>query len=64
MNENILVPRASRPRASSLGPGTHGPGSSARKLAVVSKAHALQLGRFIAPVTIFTMKYYGETKLC
>jgi hypothetical protein len=32
-------------RASSLGPGTHGTGS-ARKLAVVSKAHALELGRF------------------
>jgi hypothetical protein len=62
MNENILVPRASRPRASSLGPGTHGPRSSARKLAVVSKR---SLGRFIAPVTIFTVKYYGETKyLC
>ena len=32
----ILVPRASRPRASSLGPGTHGTGST-RKLAVISK---------------------------
>jgi hypothetical protein len=41
----ILVPRASRPRASSLGPGTHGT-RSARKLAVVSKAHALELGHF------------------
>jgi hypothetical protein len=42
---SILVPRASRSRASSPGPGTHGTGSS-RKLAVVSKAHALELGRF------------------
>ena len=33
---SILVPRASRSRTSSLGPGTHGTGS-ARKLAVVSK---------------------------
>ena len=42
----ILVPRVSRPRASSLGPaGTHGTGS-ASKLAVVSKARALELGRF------------------
>ena len=43
--DSILVPRASRPRASSLGPGTHKTGS-ARKLAVVSKVHALELGRF------------------
>ena len=43
--EIILVPRASRPRASSPGPGTHGTGS-ARKLAAVSKAHALELGCF------------------
>jgi hypothetical protein len=41
----ILVPRASRPRASSLHPGTHETGS-ARKRAVFSKAHALELGRF------------------
>jgi hypothetical protein len=32
-------------RASSLGPGTHGTGSG-RKLAVVSKAHAVELGCF------------------
>ena len=42
---SILVSRASRPRVSSLGPGSYGTGS-ARKLAVVSKAHALGLGRF------------------
>ena len=41
----VLVPRASRPRVSSLGPGTHGT-ESARKLAVVSKAHAFALGLF------------------
>jgi hypothetical protein len=41
----ILVPRACRSRASSLGTGTYGTGS-ARKLAVVSKAHALELGHF------------------
>ena len=41
----ILVPRASRPRASSLGPGTYGTGST-RKLAVISKAHGLELRRF------------------
>jgi hypothetical protein len=48
---SILVPRASRPHTSSLGPGTHGTGS-ARKLAVVSKVHALELGT-LALVTIF-----------
>jgi hypothetical protein len=37
----ILVPRASRPRATSIGPGIHGT-ESARKLAVVSKAHTLE----------------------
>jgi hypothetical protein len=42
---SILVPRAFRPRTSSLGPGTHGTGS-ARKLAVVFKEHALELGHF------------------
>ena len=34
----ILVPRASRPHASSLGPGTHRTGT-ARKLALISNAH-------------------------
>ena len=34
----ILVPRASRPQASSLGPGTHRTGT-ARKLALISNAH-------------------------
>jgi hypothetical protein len=50
------------PLASFLGPGTHGTGS-ARELAVVSKAHALQ---FSTPsVTIFTVQYYEEAKyLC
>jgi hypothetical protein len=41
----ILVPRASRPRATFISPGIHGTGN-ARKLAVVSKAHTLELGRF------------------
>jgi hypothetical protein len=41
----ILVPRASRPRATFIGHGIYGTGS-ARKLAVVSKAHALELGSF------------------
>jgi hypothetical protein len=36
---------APRPRATFIGPGIHGTGS-ARKLAVVSEAHALELGRF------------------
>ena len=36
--EAILVPRASRPHASSLGPGTHRTGT-ARKLALISNAH-------------------------
>ena len=35
---DILVPRASRPHASSLGPGTHRTGT-ARKLALISNAH-------------------------
>ena len=35
---SILVPRASRPHASSLGPGTHRTGT-ARKLALISNAH-------------------------
>ena len=49
----ILVPRASQPRASSLGPGTHGTGS------------ARKLWDALAPVTIFTEKYYEETNyLC
>jgi hypothetical protein len=39
-------------------PGTHGTGS-ARKLAVVSKALALEL----EPVTIFTVKYYEGTSI-
>ena len=39
----ILVSRASRPRVTFIGPGIHGTGS-ARKLTVVSKAHALELG--------------------
>jgi hypothetical protein len=69
---SILVPRDSRSGTSSLGPGTQGTGS-ARKLAVVSKAHTFHLGRFstripliwdaLAPVTIFTLKYYEEMKL-
>jgi hypothetical protein len=41
----ILVPKASRACATFIGPGIHGIGN-ARKLAVVSKAHALELGRF------------------
>jgi hypothetical protein len=36
---------APRPRATFIGPGIHGTGS-ARKLAVVSEAHVLELGRF------------------
>jgi hypothetical protein len=60
---SILVPRASVSRASSPGPGTHGTGSS-RKLAVVFKAHALELGRF-STRNNFHSKYYEETKyLC
>ena len=35
---SILVPRAARPHASSLGPGTHRTGT-ARKLALISNAH-------------------------
>jgi hypothetical protein len=35
---SILVPRASRPHASSLGPGTNRTGT-ARKLALISNAH-------------------------
>ena len=35
---SILVPRASRPHASSIGPGTHRTGT-ARKLALISNAH-------------------------
>jgi hypothetical protein len=38
VEECILVPRASRPHASSLGPGTHRTGT-ARKLALISNAH-------------------------
>jgi hypothetical protein len=37
-DDAILVPRASRPHASSLGPGTHRTGT-ARKLALISNAH-------------------------
>ena len=40
-----LVRRASRPRATFIGPGIDGTGS-ARKLSVVSKAHTLELGHF------------------
>jgi hypothetical protein len=47
--------------ARSLGPGTHGTGS-ARKLAKLSKAHALELGHFSTRITIFKVKYYEETK--
>ena len=42
--KNCLSSSSPGPLASSLDPGTHGTGS-ARKLAVVSKAHALELGR-------------------
>ena len=45
MDVCILVPRSSRSRATFIGHGIHRTGS-ARKLAVVSKANALELGRF------------------
>jgi hypothetical protein len=40
LNQGILVPRASRPHASSLGPGTHRTGT-ARKLALISNAQVI-----------------------
>jgi hypothetical protein len=44
----ILVPRASRPRATFIGPGIHAERAEAHKklLAVVSKAQTLELGPF------------------
>jgi hypothetical protein len=63
-SEFILVPSASRPCATSLGPGTVTQGTgSARTLAVVSKADALELGRLISTHNNFHSEVLRRNKV-